>query len=82
MVNRGAELEFDHELDALGLICPLPVLKLRKRLEKMAPGEVIQVTADDPAAVVDIPHFCHEQGHNILKSDISQQSCAFFIKKC
>ncbi|RMF40274.1 MAG: sulfurtransferase TusA family protein [Alphaproteobacteria bacterium] len=56
-------MEWDQELDATGLICPLPVLKARKRLMAMAPGQVLRVLADDPAAVVDVPHFCAEQGH-------------------
>ena len=52
-----------HELDATGLLCPLPVLKARKRLQVLAPGDILHVRTDDPAAVVDIPHFCAEQGH-------------------
>lgn len=54
------------ELDAIGLLCPLPVLKTRKRLQPLGPGEVLEVLADDPAAMVDIPHFCAEQGHEFL----------------
>lgn len=56
----------DHELDATGLLCPLPVLKARKRLQAMAPGEVLRIRATDPAAIVDIPHFCTESGHAFL----------------
>ncbi|QPH56106.1 sulfurtransferase TusA family protein [Pontivivens ytuae] len=56
------------ELDATGLLCPLPVLKARKRLQALAPGETLSVRTDDPAAVVDIPHFCTEQGH-VLHDD-------------
>lgn len=55
--------EINAELDARGLRCPLPVLKTRKRLAALAPGARLVVTADDPAAVVDMPHFCAEQGH-------------------
>ena len=58
----------DAELDALGLLCPLPVLKARKRLSAMAPGAVLRVLADDPAAVIDIPHFCNESGHILLNA--------------
>ena len=57
---------FDAELDARGLLCPLPVLKARKRLGALAPGNVLRMIADDPAALVDVPHFCHEQGHTLL----------------
>lgn len=55
------------ELDARGLLCPLPVLKARKRLQTMSPGEVLKMVADDPAAVIDVPHFCAEAGHTLLR---------------
>lgn len=57
----------DDELDARGLLCPLPVLKARKRLQGMAEGAVLRMLADDPAAVVDVPHFCAEAGHALLE---------------
>ena len=52
-------MNWDQEIDALGLLCPLPVLKARKRLKEMQPGQVLRLLADDPAAVVDVPHFCN-----------------------
>lgn len=54
------------ELDALGLLCPLPVLKARKRLQPLGVGAVLRVIADDPAAIIDMPHFCAEAGHGYL----------------
>lgn len=54
------------DLDARGLLCPLPVLKARKRLQSLPPGALLRVTADDPAAVVDMPHFCAEAGHALV----------------
>ncbi|MEM6973551.1 MAG: sulfurtransferase TusA family protein [Pseudomonadota bacterium] len=56
-------------LDARGLLCPLPVLKTRKRLLALPVGGVLEVTATDPAARVDVPHFCAEQGHELLSMD-------------
>jgi tRNA 2-thiouridine synthesizing protein A len=56
------------ELDTCGLLCPLPVLKARKRLGGMAPGALLRVLADDPAARVDFPHFCAEQGHELVSA--------------
>lgn len=56
----------DAELDTTGLLCPLPVLKARKRLAGLDAGAVLSVRADDPAARVDFPHFCAEQGHALL----------------
>ncbi|MBP7001822.1 sulfurtransferase TusA family protein [Amaricoccus sp.] len=59
-------MEWDDEIDATGLLCPLPVLRARKRLLALPPGAVLRLLADDPAAVVDVPHFCAEQGHALL----------------
>lgn len=61
-------MEWDEEIDAIGLLCPLPVLRLRKRLRGHVSGAVVRLLADDPAAVIDVAHFCNEQGH-ILISD-------------
>ncbi|MCB2128509.1 MAG: sulfurtransferase TusA family protein [Rhodobacteraceae bacterium] len=61
-------MRWDDEIDAKGLLCPLPVLKLRKRLRAMAPGQVLRLIATDPAAIIDVPHFCAESGHALLES--------------
>ncbi|MDD9724068.1 sulfurtransferase TusA family protein [Roseovarius sp. SK2] len=55
-------------IDAVGLLCPLPVLKLRKRMKPLASGDVIVLRADDPAAVIDVPHFCAEAGHELIET--------------
>ena len=56
------------ELDTRGLLCPLPVLKLRKLINGNKQADKIKLITDDPAAIVDVPHFCNEQGHQILES--------------
>ena len=68
-------------LDALGLLCPLPVLKARKRLKSMDPGAILLVLADDPAAVVDVPHFCNEAGHEFLGFEEQSGHQAYRIRK-
>lgn len=60
-------MDWHDEIDARGLLCPLPVLKARKRLLALQEGQVLRVLADDPAAIIDFPHFCHEQGHVLLR---------------
>lgn len=73
---------WDAELDARGLLCPLPVLKARKRLLAMAPGEVLRLVCDDPAALVDIPHFCAEQGHGLIgQVEIAHPAHAWLIRR-
>lgn len=56
-----------NELDATGLLCPLPVLKLRKRLSTLKAAEHLLMHADDPAAIIDVPHFCAETGHTLVE---------------
>lgn len=64
-------MTWDDELDARGLLCPLPVLKARKRLAALAPGQVLRLIATDPAAVIDVPHYCAESGH-ILRETVDE----------
>lgn len=71
----------DDTLDTVGLLCPLPVLKARKRLMGMAPGSVLAVLADDPAAAVDVPHFCAEAGHTLLGQTIEGRVRRFLIRR-
>lgn len=70
-----------HELDALGLLCPLPVLKARKRLQGLASGEVLILHTDDPAAVVDVPHFCAEAGHGLEGYEEAGKAIIWTIRK-
>ncbi|PKP83681.1 MAG: preprotein translocase subunit TatB [Alphaproteobacteria bacterium HGW-Alphaproteobacteria-2] len=74
-------MDWDAELDARGLLCPLPVLKARKRLGGMPAGAVLRVLADDPAAVVDIPHFCAEQGHSLIARGEAAGAQSYLIRK-
>lgn len=68
-------------LDATGLLCPLPVLKARKRLKSMAPGQILRVLADDPAAIVDVPHFCVEAGHELVDQSDDGGTQVYVIRK-
>ena len=47
-------------VDANGLLCPLPVLRLRKALNSCSEGDVVKLLASDPAASIDVPHYCIE----------------------
>lgn len=61
--------DIDLEVDALGLLCPLPVLRLRKRIADLPSGALVRLLADDPAAHIDVPHYCAEAGHVFLGAD-------------
>ena len=76
-----SNMTFDNDLDALGLLCPLPVLKARKRLQGLSSGQILRLQADDPAAVVDVPHFCAESGHELLRVEDAGKARHFYIRK-
>ncbi|MCL3882478.1 sulfurtransferase TusA family protein [Marivita sp. GX14005] len=69
------------EIDATGLLCPLPVLKTRKRLKSVSSGAELRVRTDDPAAVVDMPHFCNEAGHVLVESVQEGDAMLWVIRK-
>ena len=70
-----------HILDAIGLLCPLPVLKARKRLQTMTAGSELTMLSDDPAAVIDVPHFCAEAGHTLVSADTDGPIQRYAIRK-
>lgn len=55
-------MDHTRRIDARGLRCPLPVLRLRRVAEAVEPGSVIELVATDPAARTDVPAFCAQKG--------------------
>ncbi|MGI9482735.1 MAG: sulfurtransferase TusA family protein [Hyphomicrobiales bacterium] len=71
----------DETLDVRGMLCPLPVLKARKRLQSMASGAILRIEATDPAAIIDIPHFCAESGNSLLNQEEAEGVYIFTVQK-
>ncbi len=71
----------DATLDASGLICPLPVLKARKRLVSMSGGQRLLLIATDTMAAIDVPHFCAESGHKLIASQTDGGTRRFLIER-
>ena len=74
-------MEFDKELDARGLNCPLPILRTKKALTDMSSGQVLKILATDPGAVKDFQAFCKQTGNALLSSDASNNEFVFFMQK-
>jgi tRNA 2-thiouridine synthesizing protein A len=74
-------MTWDDEIDATALLCPLPVLKARKRLKGMAPGAVLRLITTDPAAVIDVPHFCAEAGHALIDTQQNGTAQIYLIRR-
>jgi tRNA 2-thiouridine synthesizing protein A len=56
----------ERELDARGLLCPLPVIRTQNAVEQLEPGDTLVVLASDPGALHDIPAWCRVHGHEVL----------------
>lgn len=74
-------MDYDVDLDCEGLLCPLPVLRARKRLMAMAPGAVLRLRATDGMAAVDLPHFCAQAGHDYLGAAPVGAATAHFLRR-
>jgi tRNA 2-thiouridine synthesizing protein A len=74
-------IEFDLEVDASGLNCPLPLLRLKKALMEVQSGDVIKIIATDPAAHLDIGVYVDQTGHQLLELARQANFQVFFIRK-
>jgi tRNA 2-thiouridine synthesizing protein A len=68
------------QIDARGLLCPLPVLRLRKALMAASPGQTVRMVATDPVAVIDVPHFCAEAGHELISATPAEGGTAYLVR--
>lgn len=69
------------DLDLSGLKCPLPVLRTRKALLTMKPGERLRVTCTDPLAGIDVPNLVRELGDTMIEQRHDEASITFVIVK-
>ena len=71
----------DATLDAKGLSCPLPVVKARLEIDKLASGGVLQVLATDPGSVSDFANWTKMSGHELLDSSVEGDVYTYLIRK-
>ena len=74
-------MDFNNELDARGLACPLPILKIKKSLANMTSGQVLKVYATDKGSVKDVQAFAQQTGNVLLSSSVKEGEYIFFIGK-
>ena len=71
----------DHQLDAIGLRCPEPVMMIRLQIRKMQEGETLAIKADDHSTTRDVPSFCRFMRHTLITSKTDQVPYQYLIKK-
>ena len=74
-------LQFDREVDARGLNCPLPILRTKKALNDMTSGQVLRILATDPSAVRDFEAFARQTGNELLQHGEQDGAFFFFLKR-
>lgn len=72
---------FDSELDATGLNCPLPILRAKKSLAGLTAGQVLRIVATDPGSVKDFEAFAKQTGNKLLESGEEDGKFIFLLEK-
>jgi len=77
-----SQVKVDKQLDAKGLSCPMPLLKTRKALQDMQPGQVLEVFSTDHGSKNDLPAFCRNSGNEFLGfEDLDEKTTRYLIRK-
>ncbi len=81
MVDARSPKRANQTLDCIGLYCPMPILKTRQEMDKLAVGEVLEVLADDPAAEEDLKAWAKRTGQKMLDIKKTDEGMRFLILK-
>ncbi len=81
MVDSGSPKRAHQVLDCIGLYCPMPVVKTRQEMDKLAIGEILEVLADDAAAEEDLKAWARRTGQKILEIEKTDEGMIFLIQK-
>jgi tRNA 2-thiouridine synthesizing protein A len=74
-------MNFDKELDARGLNCPLPILRAKKALNELQSGQVLKIVATDPGSVKDFQAFSKQTGNELLSHAEANREFTFYMKR-
>jgi tRNA 2-thiouridine synthesizing protein A len=74
-------MNFDKELDARGLNCPLPILRAKKALNELQSGQVLKIVATDPGSVKDFQAFSKQTGNELLSHAQADKEFTFYMKR-
>ena len=74
-------MNYDKQLDARGLNCPLPILKAKKALNEMTSGQILYIVATDPGSVKDFESFSKQTGNALVEHAANGNEFTFYLKK-
>lgn len=73
-------MQKDMTLDAKGLMCPMPIVQLAKKVKEMKTGQVLELLADDVGAKEDVPAWCSRTGHTLVGTEEEGKVLRFYIR--
>ncbi len=73
--------DFNLELDARGLNCPLPILRAKKSINELESGQILKIVSTDPGSIKDFDSFCKQTGNELLSTADTGSEFTFLIKK-
>ena len=73
--------DYDSEIDAIGLKCPMPILKCKKGLNSLKANQILKIKTTDKSARKDFEAFCKNTGHDLILFEIENEITTFYIKK-
>lgn len=71
----------DRKIDCVGLFCPVPIVKTAEALKQLRPGQILEMTADDPASLADMKSWSARTGHELLEIDKNGAVFRFVVRK-
>ncbi len=80
-MSEAGSFVVQREVDAIGMNCPLPILRPKKTLAEMQTGEVLKLKATDSGATHDIPAFCKQTGNELIATDNEGDTMVFYVKR-
>jgi tRNA 2-thiouridine synthesizing protein A len=80
-VLHGGNMDYDETLDAVGMMCPMPIVELSRKMKELAPGTVLEIRADDEGVVEDIPSWCNRTGNEYLGHETEGEVIKSYVKK-
>ncbi len=81
MVTNVVETPIAKTLDVKGMFCPLPILKSRKAIKSIDPGEILEIIATDPRSPKDIAAWCENIGHELVRSEVDGKVFRMLVRK-
>ena len=73
--------EYNKEIDAIGLKCPMPILKCKKGLNSLKISQILKIKTTDKSAIKDFEAFCRNTGHDLISCETENEVTTFYIKK-